>query len=79
MQGVASSNPAAPTSNTKGFRLIAGNLFSLRGGKLKIGPYITPHKSEGRRCRLVSCRNTSADFRAFSPLNKHRIRSRARP
>jgi hypothetical protein len=29
VQGVASSNPAAPTSNTKGFRLIAGNPFLL--------------------------------------------------
>jgi hypothetical protein len=30
VQGGASSNPAAPTSNTKGFQAIAGNPFSLR-------------------------------------------------
>ena len=29
VQGVEGSNPFAPTSNTKGFRLIAGNPFSL--------------------------------------------------
>jgi hypothetical protein len=27
VQGVASSNPAAPTSNTKGFQAIAGSPF----------------------------------------------------
>ena len=30
VQGVASSNLVAPTSNTKGFRLIAGNPFHYR-------------------------------------------------
>ena len=43
VQGVVSSNPTAPTSNTKGFRLIFGNPFSFLIERSESAPYIAPY------------------------------------
>ena len=69
VQGVASSNPAAPTSNTKGFRLIAGNPFSFQLALCEKVPNKVPNRSQVW-AGCASCPRTARHAACLNPCKR---------